>query len=192
MGLTGRLAGGAQAKDVILELLNRLRADGANYLALEFSGSGIAALSVEDRIVIANMATEAGAKAAFPVDAATLEFLRGVGIIDRAPVEADAGARYLDRFTLDLGAITPQVALPHHVDAVVPIEQAVGRAVDMVFIGTCTGGRACDVRAALAIIRAAGGIAPGVELVITPASRADSTSAFATARSPSSWPSEPC
>jgi 3-isopropylmalate/(R)-2-methylmalate dehydratase large subunit len=89
------------------------------------------------------------------------------------PVEADAGARYLDRLTLDLGAITPQVALPHHVDAVVPIEQAVGRAVDMVFIGTCTGGRACDIRAALAIIRAAGGIAPGVELVITPASRAE-------------------
>ena len=174
IGLTGRLAGGAQAKDVILELLNRLRADGANYLALEFSGSGIAALSVEDRIVIANMATEAGAKAAlFPVDAATLEFLRGVGVMDCAPVEADAGARYLDRFTLDLGAITPQVALPHHVDAVVPIEQAVGRAVDMVFIGTCTGGRACDIRAALAIIRAAGGIAPGVELVITPASRAE-------------------
>jgi 3-isopropylmalate/(R)-2-methylmalate dehydratase large subunit len=172
--LTGRLAGGAQAKDVILELLNRLRADGANYLALEFSGSGIAALSVEDRIVIANMATEAGAKAAFfPVDAATLEFLRGVGVMDCAPVEADAGARYLDRLTLDLGAITPQVALPHHVDAVVPIEQAVGRAVDMVFIGTCTGGRACDIRAALAIIRAAGGIAPGVELVITPASRAE-------------------
>jgi 3-isopropylmalate/(R)-2-methylmalate dehydratase large subunit len=172
--LTGRLAGGAQAKDVILELLNRLRADGANYLALEFSGSGIAALSVEDRIVIANMATEAGAKAAlFPVDAATLEFLRGVGVMDCVPVEADAGARYLDRFTLDLDAITPQVALPHHVDAVVPIEQAVGRAVDMVFIGTCTGGRACDIRAALAIIRAAGGIAPGVELVITPASRAE-------------------
>jgi 3-isopropylmalate/(R)-2-methylmalate dehydratase large subunit len=172
--LEGKLAAGAHAKDVILELLHRLRADGANYLALEFSGSGVAGLSVEERIVIANMATEAGAKAAlFPIDEAALDFLRGVGVTDCAPVAADAGARYIDRLTLDLGEITPRLALPHHVDAVVPIGEAAGRAVDMVFIGTCTGGRASDIRAALAVIRAAGGIAPGVELVITPASRAE-------------------
>jgi 3-isopropylmalate/(R)-2-methylmalate dehydratase large subunit len=172
--LTGKLAAAVEAKDIVLEVLNRLRADGANYLALEFSGDGVASLSLEERIVIANMATEAGAKAAlFPADATTREFLRGVGVGDCEPVAADAEARYLGRLTFNLAEITPRLALPHHVDTVVPIEQALGRAVDMVFIGTCTGGRACDVRAALAVIRAAGGIAPGVELVITPASRAE-------------------
>jgi 3-isopropylmalate/(R)-2-methylmalate dehydratase large subunit len=172
--LTGKLSPPAQAKDIILELLRRLRADGADYLALEFSGDGIAGLSVEERIVIANMATEAGAKAAlFPFDETLRGFLRGLEITHCAPVAPDAEARYIDNLTIDLAGITPRLALPHHVDAVVPIGEAVGRPVDMVFIGTCTGGRASDIRAALAEIREAGGIAPGVELVITPASRAE-------------------
>ncbi len=172
--LRGRLTPPAQAKDVILELLRRLRADGADYLALEFSGDGAAALNVEERVVIANMATEAGAKAAlFAADGATLDFLRTLGIRDCAPVTPDAQARYVDTLTIDLPGITPRLALPHHVDSVVPLGEAEGRPVDMVFIGTCTGGRASDIRAALAVIREAGGIARGVELVITPASRAE-------------------
>jgi 3-isopropylmalate/(R)-2-methylmalate dehydratase large subunit len=172
--LQGRLRPPAQAKDIILELLRRLRADGADYLALEFSGDGAASLSVEERIVIANMATEAGAKAAlFAVDQATRTFLRNLGISDCAPVAPDAQARYIESLTIDLAEITPRLALPHQVDSVVPLGEAAGRPVDMVFIGTCTGGRASDIRAALAVIREAGGIAPGVELVITPASRAE-------------------
>jgi len=172
--LQGRLRPPAQAKDIILELLRRLRADGADYLALEFSGDGAASLSVEERIVIANMATEAGAKAAlFAVDQATRTFLRNLGISDCAPVAPDAQARYIESLTIDLAEITPRLALPHQVDSVVPLGEAAERPVDMVFIGTCTGGRASDIRAALAVIREAGGIAPGVELVITPASRAE-------------------
>ncbi|HEV3246350.1 MAG TPA: aconitase/3-isopropylmalate dehydratase large subunit family protein [Beijerinckiaceae bacterium] len=172
--LQGRLRPPAQAKDIILELLRRLRADGADYLALEFSGDGAASLSVEERIVIANMATEAGAKAAlFAVDQATRTFLRNLGISDCAPVAPDAQARYIESLTIDLAEITARLALPHQVDSVVPLGEAAGRPVDMVFIGTCTGGRASDIRAALAVIREAGGIAPGVELVITPASRAE-------------------
>jgi 3-isopropylmalate/(R)-2-methylmalate dehydratase large subunit len=172
--LQGRLRPPAQAKDIILELLRRLRADGADYLALEFSGDGAASLSVEERIVIANMATEAGAKAAlFAVDQATRTFLRNLGISDCAPVAPDAQARYIESLTIDLAEITPRLALPHQVDSVVPLGEAAGRPVDMVFIGTCTGGRASDIRAALAVIREAGGIAPGVELVITPASSAE-------------------
>jgi 3-isopropylmalate/(R)-2-methylmalate dehydratase large subunit len=172
--LKGRLTPPAQAKDIILELLRRLRADGADYLALEFSGDGAASLSVEERIVIANMATEAGAKAAlFAVDQATRAFLRDLGISDCAPVAPDAQARYIESLTIDLAEITPRLALPHQVDSIVPLGEAAGRPVDMVFIGTCTGGRASDIRTALAVIREAGGIAPGVELVITPASRAE-------------------
>lgn len=172
--LRGRLTPPTQAKDLILELLRRLRADGADYLALEFSGDGAASLSVEERIVIANMATEAGAKAAlFAVDQATRAFLRNLGISYCAPVAPDPQARYIDSLTIDLAEITPRLALPHHVDSVVALGEAAGRPVDMVFIGTCTGGRASDIRAVLAVIREAGGIAPGVELVITPASRAE-------------------
>ncbi|MBV8447166.1 MAG: 3-isopropylmalate dehydratase large subunit [Hyphomicrobiales bacterium] len=172
--LKGRLDPPAQAKDVILELLRRLRADGADYLALEFSGEGLPTLSIEERIVIANMATEAGAKAAlFACDEATREFLDGLGIRDCAPIEPDPQAHYVDSLTINLSEVTSRLALPHHVDMVVPIGEAEGRPVDMVFIGTCTGGRASDIRAALAAIRKAGGIAPGVELVITPASRAE-------------------
>ena len=172
--LRGRLTPPTQAKDLILELLRRLRADGADYLALEFSGDGAATLSVEERIVIANMATEAGAKAAlFAVDQATRAFLRNLGISYCAPVAPDPQARYIDSLTIDLAEITPRLALPHHVDSVVALGEAAGRPVDMVFIGTCTGGRASDIRAVLAVIREAGGIAPGVELVITPASRAE-------------------
>jgi 3-isopropylmalate/(R)-2-methylmalate dehydratase large subunit len=172
--LQGRLRPPAQAKDIILELLRRLRADGADYVALEFSGDGAASLSVEERIVIANMATEAGAKAAlFAVDQATRTFLRNLGISDCAPVAPDAQARYIESLTIDLAEITARLALPHQVDSVVPLGEAAGRPVDMVFIGTCTGGRASDIRAALAVIREAGGIAPGVELVITPASSAE-------------------
>jgi 3-isopropylmalate/(R)-2-methylmalate dehydratase large subunit len=172
--LQGKLTPPAQAKDLILELLRRLRADGADYLALEFSGDGAASLSVEERIVIANMATETGAKAAlFAVDQATRAFLRNLGVPDCAPVAPDPQACYIDSLTIDLAEITPRLALPHHVDSVVALGEAAGRPVDMVFIGTCTGGRASDIRAVLAVIREAGGIAPGVELVITPASRAE-------------------
>ncbi|MBV9432399.1 MAG: 3-isopropylmalate dehydratase large subunit [Hyphomicrobiales bacterium] len=172
--LTGKLTPPAQAKDIILELLRRLRADGADYLALEFSGDGIASLGLEERIVIANMATEAGAKAAlFPFDEITRSFLGERSVADCSPVAADTDAHYIDTLTIELAKITPRLALPHHVDAVVPVGEAAGRPVDMVFIGTCTGGRACDIRDALAVIRKAGRIAPGVELVITPASRAE-------------------
>jgi 3-isopropylmalate/(R)-2-methylmalate dehydratase large subunit len=170
----GRLGAGARAKDVILHLLSLLKADGANYIALEFAGPGVGTLSIEERLVIANMATETGAKAAlFPVDQAAGDYLTQLGVGTIEPVTPDANARYVDELDIDLSAIAPLVAKPHMVDAVVPIGAVAGRGVDMVFIGTCTGGRASDIREALATIRAAGGIAPGVELIVTPASRAE-------------------
>ena len=86
-------------------------------------------------------------------------------------MNADAGARYARELMLDLPGLTPRVALPHAPHNVVPLEQIVGTPVQMVFIGTCTGGRVADFHAVLEVLARGGRIAPGVQLVLTPASR---------------------
>jgi 3-isopropylmalate/(R)-2-methylmalate dehydratase large subunit len=171
--LTGARTPYLSAKDVALALVKIIGPEGANYQTLEFHGSALAAFSLEERMVICNLAVEMDAKAAiFPADAATHDYLapRQVGLA--APVAADVHACYARDVTLDLSKLSPRVALPHAPDNVVPIEEAAGTPVQMVFIGTCTGGRVRDFHEALAALERAGGrIAPGVQLVLTPASR---------------------
>ena len=153
--LTGELPRGVDAKDVALTLARELGADGAAYCALEFAGPSLAALDLDDRLVLANLAVEMGAKnAVFPGD-----------------VVPDRDAAYAREVLLDLDALAPQVALPHQVDRVVPIADAAGSPVQMVYLGTCTGGRVRDFHAARDVLRAGGGPAPGVRVVVTPASR---------------------
>jgi 3-isopropylmalate/(R)-2-methylmalate dehydratase large subunit len=166
--LLGELRPGVFAKDVALALAKELRSDGATYQAMEFSGSGIASLHLEDRLVLSNLAVEMGAKnGIFPADERTFDYLgaRFDGIA------ADDDAAYTREIVIDLDQVTPQVALPHQVDRVVAIEQAAGTPVQMVYLGTCTGGRVPDFHQARDILKAAGGVAPGVQLVVTPASR---------------------
>jgi len=150
--LTGKLSAGVYPKDIALALAKELGADGATYQALEFND---VALDLEDRLVLSNLSVEMGAK---------------TGIFPGA-VMPDADAHYAREVVLDLASITPQVALPHQVDRVVPIEQAAGTPVQMVYLGTCTGGRVRDFHQARDILKAAGGPAPGVQVVVTPASR---------------------
>jgi 3-isopropylmalate/(R)-2-methylmalate dehydratase large subunit len=161
------------AKDVALAMVGMLGAEGANYVALEFTGHGLPSLSLEDRLVIANLAVETGAKAAlFPADATMDAYLAARTPARGAPVAADEGARYARDLTIDLAALGPLVALPHAPDNVRSIDESVGQHVDMVFIGTCTGGRISDVHDALAVLRAGGSrIAASVHVVVTPASR---------------------
>ena len=168
---SGALAPGVSAKDVALQLARRLGADGASYLALEFTGSGLANLDMDDRIVLANMSVEMGAKAGiFPFDACARAYLQGRAAGEHVPVEADAGARYADVIDVDLGAVTAAVALPHRVDQVQDLAHGSAMPIDLVYLGTCTGGRVKDYREALDVLRAGGGIAPGVRVVVTPAS----------------------
>ncbi|HEY2854445.1 MAG TPA: aconitase/3-isopropylmalate dehydratase large subunit family protein [Gemmatimonadaceae bacterium] len=171
--ITGQRASGLTAKDIALGLVAELGPEGANYQALEFHGEALGTLTVEERLVIANLAVEAGAKAAIvPHDELTAAYL--AGRTDRQPVsvEADHGARYARTVTVDLSASTPLVALPHAPDNVVALDRAVGTPIQMVFLGTCTGGRVSDFHAALAVLERGGGrLAPGVQLVVTPASR---------------------
>lgn len=172
--LTGALPAYASAKDVALTMARRLGVGGANYLALEFAGPGVAALDMDDRIVLANMSVEMGAKAGlFPFDECTADWLSANASVspDRyTPVSADADATYVDTLTFDLSAVAPQVALPHRVDNVVDLADAGDTRIDIVYLGTCTGGRVKDYREALAVLRARGGVAPGVRLIVTPAS----------------------
>jgi 3-isopropylmalate/(R)-2-methylmalate dehydratase large subunit len=170
--LEGILPAGVHAKDLALALARDLGADGANYQALEFCGPGAAALELDDRLVLANMSVELGAKAGlFPADEKTAAYLHGRGSGPVAPLTADGDARYARELILDLGQLEPQLAHPHRVDDVTAVREAAGTAVQMVFLGTCTGGRVRDFHQAHAVLRAAGGPAPGVQLVVTPASR---------------------
>lgn len=151
--LRGTLAAGVYPKDIALALAKELGADGATYQALEFAGD--AQLDLEDRLVLSNLSVEMGAKAGiFPGE-----------------VTPDRDAIYAREIVLDLGKIGPQLALPHQVDRVVPIGEAAGTPVQMVYLGTCTGGRVRDFHQARDVLKAAGGPAPGVQLVVTPASR---------------------
>ena len=170
--LRGALPTGVYPKDIALLLARELGADGATYRALEFCGDGVAALELEDRLVVSNLALEMGAKTGiFPADCATLQYLEGRMFGEFEPAAADPDAKYVREITIVLDALEPQIALPHDVDRVEPVRKASGTPVQMVYLGTCTGGRERDFHQALDILKAGGGPAAGVQLVVTPASR---------------------
>jgi 3-isopropylmalate/(R)-2-methylmalate dehydratase large subunit len=161
------------AKDLALAIVARLGAEGANYRAVELDGDSVATLALEERLVLSNLLVESGAKAAmFPADDVLAEFLAARGMTEYAPVVADADARYAQVLEIDLADHAPVIALPHSPANVVPIDDAGGTPIHMVFLGTCTGGRVRDFHEAIAVIERGGGrLAPGVQLVVTPASR---------------------
>jgi 3-isopropylmalate/(R)-2-methylmalate dehydratase large subunit len=171
--ITGERPNGVTAKDIALALVAELGAEGANYQTLELHGDALGTLDLEERLVIANLAVEAGAKAAiFPHDEVTLAYLAARTVREPRAVEPDIGARYARTVVVDLSRAQPVVALPHAPKNVVALDQAVGTPIQMVFLGTCTGGRVSDFHAALAVLERGGGrVAPGVQLVVTPASR---------------------
>ena len=170
--LEGALRPRVFPKDVALALCGLLGTEGANYQTLEFHGPGAASLSLEDRLVISNMSVEMGAKAGiFLADAETEAYLRPRAAQPFTPVYPDPDASYVREVVIDLERLRPQVARPHGPDNVGPIAESRGTRVNMVFIGTCTGGRARDFHQALDVLRRGGGIAAGVMLVVTPASR---------------------
>jgi 3-isopropylmalate/(R)-2-methylmalate dehydratase large subunit len=172
VALNGSLRSGVYPKDIALELARILGADGATYRALEFAGDGVAGLDLEDRLVLANLTVEMGAKnGIFAADDKTLQYLDGRAREPFDPTAADPGAAYCRQIVIDLDALEPQVALPHQVDRVVEIRQAPATPAQMVYLGTCTGGRTRDFHQARNILKAGGGPAPGVQLVVTPASR---------------------
>ena len=160
------------AKDVALAMVGALGADGAEYHTLEFGGAAVREFSIDDRQVLSNLAVEAGAKAAiWDADDVLLDYLESLGAGVGEPVTSDDGARFARELVIDLASLTPRVALPHLPSNVVPIDEVPETPVHMVFLGTCTGGRVTDYHDALAILERGGGrLAPGLQLVVTPAS----------------------
>ena len=170
--LIGKISDGVSAKDVALELLGRLKADGANYVSCEFGGEGLNNLSVDGRLSICNMSAEMGAKVALmPVDNQVMEYLQLLGrpVLPDAVVEPDADATYRQQLVVNLSELTPRVALPHSPDNVRPVTEAESVNVDQVFIGSCSNGRLEDMRAASAIL-AKRRVHSRVRLIVIPAS----------------------
>lgn len=169
---TGTMPPGLAAKDLILHLIGNLGADGAIYKALEFGGPVVEALDLEGRLTLANMAVEAGAKAGLcAADQVTRAYLAEQGREDSfQPLAPDPDAVYERALEIDVSGLSPQVALPHFVDNVHPVEEAAGTPLDQVFLGTCTNGRLSDLRAAAAVLKGKE-IPLGMRLLIGPASR---------------------
>ena len=152
--LTGSLPKYVSGKDVILYIIGKIGVDGALYRSMEFTGDGVASLSMDDRFTICNMAIEAGAKnGIFPVDDKTMEYVNGR--VDR-PIqvfEADADAEYDEVYDIDLSALRPTVACPHLPENTKTIDELGKIEIQQSVIGSCTNGRIQDMREAAAILK---------------------------------------
>jgi 3-isopropylmalate/(R)-2-methylmalate dehydratase large subunit len=169
--LNGQLPDRVMAKDVILHIIGDLRADGADYRSVEFAGETIDGMSVAGRMVLTNMAAEMGAKNGFVApDEKTRAWLEGRVKGDYEEVHPDPDARYERVVEYDVSGLAPQVAKPHTVDNVVDVTEVEGTPIDQALIGTCTDGRLEDLEAAADVLRGRH-IAPGVRLLVLPASR---------------------
>ncbi len=169
--LFGRLGNRVSWKDVILHLAGRLGADAAQYRAMEFGGPGAGEADVAGRLTICNMAVEMGAKfGMFAADEVTDRYLREHGGQGCEPFGPDAGADYLETHEVRLSDLSPQVALPHEIDNVSPVEEVAGTVIDQAFLGSCTNGRIEDLRAAAEVLDGHR-VAPGVRMLVAPASR---------------------
>lgn len=167
--LTGRLREHVTAKDFILTLIGDLRANGADYMSVEFDGPGLDTLSIDERMTLCNMGIEMGAKnAVCRPDEKVLAWARQQGKRqDWQALWADEDAVYEKVLTYDLGSIVPCVAKPHKVDNFAPVSQVWGTPIDQVFLGTCTNARMHDLRQAAAILK---GKQVAVRTIVIPAS----------------------
>lgn len=170
--LSGKLGRGVSAKDVILEILRRLTVKGGVGKVMEYTGEGVASLSIPERATITNMGAELGATTSiFPADAVARAFLRAQGreaeFVEMLP---DADATYDETVDIDLSALEPMVALPHMPDNVQTVREAGPIAVDQVCIGSCTNSSYLDMMRVAQVLKGKT-VHPDVSLVIAPGSR---------------------
>ena len=168
--IEGQPRPGVLPKDVILYVLGRMKADGAVYKAIDFTGSYVERLNVAGRMVLCNMAVEMGAKTAYmQPNEDVLNYARARAVRPFEVQYTDEGFEYAQRCQFDISGLTPQVSVPSSVDNVRPISEVTGVKIDQAFIGTCTGGRIEDIRVAAEIL-CGKKIAQGVRLIVIPAS----------------------
>jgi len=164
---TGKLQKGVYAKDIALWIIGLIGSDGADYMSIEYHGEGVKSLSISDRMTIANLASEMGAKnAVFPADEVLHAFLG----VKTEGTWADADAIYKKQYNIDLSSIFPVVAAPHHVDNVKAVSEVQGTKLQQALIGTCTNGRIEDIRIAAEIISGKQ-IPKDFQLLVIPASQ---------------------
>ena len=168
--LTGKLKDGVYARDLILTIIGKIGANGANYKAMEFVGEGMKTLTMSDRISICNLCVEAGAKTALmEVDEIAMDYLKAQDREPKACFKSDDDAVFAQTYDIDLGSIEPIVAKPHFVDNVVPAKECAGVKIDEAFLGSCNNGRLEDLRVGAEIIKGKK-VAPHVRFLVVPAS----------------------
>ncbi len=171
--IEGPLPRGTSSKDVMLKLIGDLTADGATYCSVEFHGSYTERLSISDRMTLCNLAMELGAKNGFVrPDEVTRSYLaeRSVQPDQYSEIHPDPDAVYVKNVTIDGRGLVPQIACPHAVDNVKPIDQVAGTKVNQVFIGSCANAKYEDLIEAAAILKGRR-VALGVRLLVSPASK---------------------
>ncbi len=170
--LKGKFKSPVMAKDLILKIIGDNKADGANYCSVEFHGN-IQTLSIDDRITIANMGIEMGAKVAeFPVDQIAEDYLESVGIKKDSyeKIWADPDAKYMMGLNYDLSKLEPVVAKPHYVDSLAKVTEVEGIEINQCLLGTCTNGRLSDIEMVAKILKGKK-VASNVRFLVLPASR---------------------
>jgi len=169
--LRGSLRKYVSGKDVILHIIGRTGVDGALYKSMEFTGEGLSSLSMADRLCIANMAIEAGAKnGIFEVDDTTLGYIRSHGAAEPVIHSADPDAEYDEVLDIDLSQIEPTVAFPHLPENARTFGEIGDVKIDQIVIGSCTNGRLEDLQSAAEILKGRK-VAKGVRVIIIPATQ---------------------
>lgn len=172
--LEGEAPKGVYPKDVILAVLGRLRADGAVYKAIDFTGSYVESLGVAGRMVICNMAVEMGAKTAYmEPNRAVLDYVSQRAVRSFEVLSTDPGYRYAETHVFSVGDLEPELACPHSVENVHTLSSVTAQGevrLDQGYIGSCTGGREEDIAVAAGILRGRH-IPPYTRLIVVPASR---------------------
>jgi len=168
--LTGKLRDGVYARDLMLTIIGDIGVGGCNYKIMEFAGEGLENLSLNDRLVLSNLAVEAGAKTALmEVDKKVLDYLEKRGRKPKALFKSDPDANYMAKHQYDLGKIEPVVARPDHIDDVVAAKNEIGTKIDQAFVGSCNNGRIEELRTVAKILKNKK-VNPQVRFIISPAS----------------------
>jgi 3-isopropylmalate/(R)-2-methylmalate dehydratase large subunit len=168
----GVLGEGVAAKDIILFLCHSIGINGASYMAAEYTGSGVTAMAMDERMVLANMAVELGAKCGIvAADDTTREWLAaaGVEVNDMEDWQSDGDAAIAREIVIDAADLTPQVAAPHSPENSAPVDIHAGTAIDQAYIGACTGAKLDDLRMVARIVDGQR-VADGVRFFVAPAS----------------------
>lgn len=171
----GTLAPRLSAKDMMLFACGELGMDGGKYQAVEYAGSAIAGLSMQERMTMANMTAELGGQAGLIApDSVTAEYLRSLGrnIDDHPYWKTDSNALLLEHHIFDASILAPQVAAPHSPANAAPVDDHAGETIDVAYIGACTGAKLDDLRMAATVLHG-NRLAAGVKLLVAPASRQD-------------------